>query len=140
MPHGRSYGASQNIWRYYMRDWVLKPFSEEEREKCLKVAEAFHEYFEEMTDTTIVDAGKFGIIWLRWYDGSQFDAQEMYTDSIKLFNALFEAWKEHHLLMPVLGTPTAELEYEEMYERLTPEEKATFEEKRQYFWEKSLWK
>ena len=31
---------------------------------------------------------------------------------------------------------TAELEEEEMYERLTPKEKAAFEEKRQYFWKK----
>lgn len=121
-----------------MRDWVLQPFPEEERVRCLKVAEAFHEYFEEVEDATIVDAGKFGIIWLRWFDGWQFDSQEIYTDSIMLFDALYEAWKEHHLLTPVLGTPIAELEYEEMYERLTLEEKTTFEEKRQYFWKKAF--
>ena len=121
-----------------MRDWVLQPFPEEERVRCLKVAEAFREYFEEVEDTTIVDAGKFGIIWLRWFDGWQFDSQEIYTDSTMLFHALYEAWKEHHLLTPVLGTPIAELEYEEMYERLTPEEKTAFEEKRQYFWKKAF--
>lgn len=115
-------------------------FTEEERAKCHKVMDAFSEYFEEMEDTTIADAGKFGVIWLRWFDGWQFDSQELFTDSEELFNALMEAWIEHHLLTPLLGTPEAELEYEEMYKRLTPDEKAAFEKKREYFWEKAFGK
>ena len=106
-------------------------FAEEERAKCHKVMAAFSEYFEEMEDITIADVGKVGIIWLRWFDGWQFDSQELFTESKELFEALFEAWAEHHLLTPLLGTPDAELEYEEMYNRLTTEEKAVFQKKRE---------
>lgn len=131
------WGITIYIVEVIMRKYEFD-FTEEERAKCHKVMDAFSEYFEEMEDTTIADVGRFGIIWLRWFDGSQFDSQELYTDSKELFDALWEAWKEHHLLTPILGTPLAELEYEEMYMRLTPDEKKIYEQKRQYFWDKAF--
>lgn len=107
--------------------------TEEERRKCKKVTEAFEEYFDEMEDTVVVDAGKFGYLWLRWFNNGEFDGQDFFSQSEDLFEALWEAWKEHHLLTPVLGTPMAELEYDELYARLTLEQKNGFELKKAYF-------
>lgn len=120
-----------------MKEFELT-FTEEEREKCLKVAEAFQEYFNDLGDTIVTDCGKFGVLWLRWFDGIEFGAQEMHDNSLELFESLWTAWKEHQLLTPVLGTPKSELEYEELYELLPEDEKAAYERKRAYFWKKAF--
>lgn len=113
-------------------------FTEEDRKKCLKVVEAFQEYFEDLGDTTVADCGKFGMMWLRWYDGFEFGAQELHDNAYELFEALWTAWKEHQLLTPVLGTPVAELEYDELYDLLQPEQKKGYEQKKEYFWKKAF--
>lgn len=109
-----------------------------EREKCRQVADAFCEYFDEMDDTTIVDAGKFGYLWLRWFDGDSFDGHQLYTDSQEMFEDLWQAWLEHHLLTPVLHTPAAEMEYDQLYDILTPEQKEIYAKKKEYFRKKHL--
>ena len=114
------------------------PITEEEREKCRQVADAFSEYFEEMDDTIIVDAGKFGYLWLRWFDGDSFDGQQLYTDSQEMFEDLWQAWQEHHLLTPVLHTPAAEIDYEQLYDILTPEQKEIYVKKKEYFRKKAF--
>ena len=108
-------------------------FTEEEREKCLKVVDAFQEYFEDLGDTIIADCGKFGMMWFRWYKDGDFGAHELYDNADELFDALWTAWLEHQLLTPVLGTPVAELEYDELYDILHPEMKKIYAEKKQYF-------
>ena len=113
-------------------------FTEEERAKCHKVVAAFQEYFDDLGDTTVADCGKFGMLWLRWYDDGDFGAQELHDNAEELFDALWTACKEHQLLTPVLGTKLSELEYDELYDLLTPEQKAEYEKKYQYFWEKAF--
>ena len=120
-----------------MKEFELT-FTEEERAKCLKVVDAFQEYFEDLGDTIVADCGKFGMMWFRWYKDGDFGAQELHDNANELFDALWTAWLEHQLLTPVLGTPVAELEYEELYDILHPEMKKMYAEKKQYFWDKAF--
>ena len=62
-------------------------FTEEERVKCHKVVAAFQEYFDDLGDTTVADCGKFGMLWLRWYDDGDFGAQELHDNAEELFDA-----------------------------------------------------
>ena len=112
--------------------------TEEERERCLRVVDAFQEYFDDLGDTTVADCGKFGMLWLRWYDGEEFGAQEMHHNAADLFDALWTGWLEHQLLTPVLGTRAAEMEYEELYDILPPEMKKIYTQKKHYFWNKAF--
>lgn len=111
--------------------------TDEEREKCRKVADAFAELYE-LTDTVVVDAGRFGFVKLQYYrlpDG--FDSAVTYTESRSMFNGLWEDWLYDQLLTPVLGTPIAELEYEEMFKCLPKERQEELAAKWVYFKEMS---
>ena len=112
--------------------------TQEEHDKCQKVAAAFEEMCELYGDMAVADAGKFGFVHLRWFDGQSFSSSDAYTDSVELFNDLWEYWKEYQLLEPVKKTPLAELSYEELYELLKPEEKIAMERKRQEFWHRAF--
>lgn len=108
--------------------------SETERAKCRRVADAFAELYTSLGDMTVADAGSVGYVILRYYNGCEFDNNEIFTDSIELFEELWKEWMEHHLLEPVLNTPLSELDYEELYEILPDEHKVQFERKKQEFW------
>ena len=72
--------------------------SDEEREKCRKVAEAFREAFEG-EDLVVLDAGRFGFVKLQYYNiNNGFDCVTTYTDSSELFNSLWEDWLYINLL------------------------------------------
>lgn len=109
--------------------------TEEERRRCRKVAEVFSELYELYGDMTVVDAGKYGFVHLTWFNGTMFEGSIAYTDSKELFRTLWSYWLEYHLLQPVKNTDHQELEYEDLYERLSLEEKEAFKRKRQEFWE-----
>lgn len=111
--------------------------TEEERKKCRRVADAFSELYE-LTDTIVADAGKYGFVKLQYYkplDG--FDCVVTYRDSETMFNDLWEDWLCNQLLMPVMGTPAAELDYEEIFKRLPKEQQEELMAKCIYFKEKS---
>lgn len=111
--------------------------TEDEREKCRKVADAFTELYE-MTDVMVADAGRFGFIRLQWFnEGEGFDSAEVFSDSTELFEELWRIWYEHEILTPVLGTPLAELDYDEIFERLPEKKQMELMAKRQYFEERS---
>lgn len=111
--------------------------TEEEREKCRRVADAFSELYE-LTDTVVVDVGKYGFVKLQYYKLSAgFGSVVTYRDSETMFNDLWEDWLCSRLLMPVLGTPVAELEYEDIFRRLPKEQQEELMAKRSYFKEKS---
>lgn len=116
----------------------FKMISKEEQIKCQKVSEAFEELYELYGDMMVVDAGKFGFVHLRWFDGQCFSSNDTYTDSVELFEDLWEYWKEYHLLEPVKKTLLSDLSYEELYELLSPDEKITMEKKRQEFWHRAF--
>lgn len=111
--------------------------TEDERRKCRKVAEAFTELYE-MTDVMVADAGRFGFVRLQWFnEGEGFDSAEVFSDSTELFEELWRIWHEHEILTPVLGTPLAELDYDEIFEHLPEERQKELMAKRHYFEEKS---
>ena len=66
--------------------------TDEEREKCQKVVDAFAELFEN-EDLTVVNAGKYGFIKLQYFRTHLgFDNAFSFNDSRILFNDLWEEW------------------------------------------------
>lgn len=109
----------------------------EEQIKCRRVAEAFAELYE-LTDTVVVDLGKYGFVKLQYYGLPRgFDSIVTYTDSQSMFEDLWNDWICYQLITPVLGTPMAELEYRELFECLPKEKQKELVAKRDYFMEKS---
>lgn len=107
--------------------------TEEEKEKCRRVADAFSELYE-LTDAIVVDVGKYGFVKLQYYKlPVGFNSVVTYRDSETMFNDLWEDWLCNQLLMPVLGTPIAEFEYEEIFKLLTKEQQEELMAKRIYF-------
>lgn len=112
--------------------------TDREHEKCRRVAEAFTELYE-LTDTVVVDAGTYGFVKLQYYKKPRgFDSVVTYTDSQAMFEDLWEDWFNDQLLTPVLGTPIAELDYEDIFKCLPKERQAELMAKRTYFMEKSM--
>ena len=71
--------------------------TDEERENCQKVADAFAELFED-TDLTVVNAGKYGFIKLQYFRTHLgFDNAISFNDSKSLFNDLWEEWLDMQL-------------------------------------------
>ena len=111
--------------------------TDEERKKCQNVAEAFREFYE-LTDVGVVDAGKYGFVKLQQYKlPAGFDSLVTYTDSQTMFDDLWEDWLYEQLLTPVLGTPVAEFEYEDIFKCLPKEKQKELMAKRIYFKERS---
>ena len=111
--------------------------TDEERKKCQNVAEAFREFYE-LTDVVVVDAGQYGFVKLQQYKlPAGFDSLVTYTDSQTMFDDLWEDWLYEQLLTPVLGTPVAEFEYEDIFKCLPKEKQKELMTKRIYFKEKS---
>ncbi|MCM1126437.1 MAG: hypothetical protein NC429_08180 [Lachnospiraceae bacterium] len=111
--------------------------TDEEREKCRKVANAFEELYE-LTDIIVVDAGRYGFVKLQYYNpNAGFDDVITYTDSKTMFEDLWQDYFYDRLLTPVLGTPIAELEYDDIYKCLSKETQDEIMAKRAYFKEKS---
>lgn len=111
--------------------------TDEEREKCRKIANAFEELYE-LTDIIVVDAGRYGFVKLQYYNPNiGFDDVITYTDSKTMFEDLWEDYFYDRLLTPVLGTPIAELEYDDIYKCLPKETQEEIMAKRAYFKKKS---
>ncbi|MDE7201287.1 MAG: hypothetical protein K2O91_05115 [Lachnospiraceae bacterium] len=107
--------------------------TDEERKKCQQVVDAFAELYE-LTDVVVVDAGKYGFVKLQYYREPQgFEVMSTFTDSGKLFDALWQDWFEEQVLAAVLGTPLEELEYEEIFAMLSKEKQDELMYKKTYF-------
>lgn len=107
--------------------------TEEQREKCRKVADAFTELYE-LADVMVADAGRFGFVRLQWFnEGEGFDSAVAYSDSSELFEELWRIWYEHEVLTPVLGTPLAELDYDEIFKTLSKDRQEEISKKKEYF-------
>lgn len=106
-----------------------KYITEEQRAKCRKVADAFAELYE-LTDVMVADAGRFGFVRLQWFsEGEGFDSAMVFSDS----EELWRIWYEHEVLTPVLGTPLAELDYDEIFQTLSKDRQEEILEKKRYF-------
>ena len=107
--------------------------TEEQREKCRKVADAFTELYE-LTDVMVADAGRFGFVRLQWYsEGEGFDSAVAYSDSLELFEELWRIWYEHEVLTSVLGMPLAELDYDGIFKTFSNDRQEEILEKKRYF-------
>ena len=99
-----------------------KYITDDEREKCRKVADAFAELYE-IENILIVDAGRYGFVKLQYYRPPQgFEDAITFTDSRSMFENLWEEWFDTQLFLLAKGTPMAGMGYHEIF-RCLPKEK-----------------
>ena len=111
--------------------------SDEEREKCRKVVNAFAEELDDI-EISVVDAGRYGFVKLTYYKFPYgFDDAISFTDSLELFLDLWDEWIEAQLLKITKNTPMAEMDYEEMFKCLSKDIQDRLMAKREYFAEKA---
>ena len=74
--------------------------TEEEQEKCRRVADAFAEL--EDVDVVVVDVGRYGFVKLQYYTPpTGFENDFTFTDSMKLFDDLWEEWLHGRRRLPM---------------------------------------
>ena len=96
--------------------------TEEERVKCQKVADAFAELYK-MENIVVLDAGRYGFIELKYYKPPHgLEDAKTFTDSVALFEELWEEWLNTKLYLIAKGTSLLEKGYKGVFESL-PEEK-----------------
>lgn len=111
--------------------------TDEERENCQKVVDAFAELFEN-TDLTVINAGKYGFIKLQYFRTEiGFDNAISFNDSKSLFNDLWDEWLDTQLLDIADDTPMKEMDYEDILKCLPPEKQQKLLDMRKRFAEKA---
>ncbi len=98
--------------------------TEEEREKCRKVIDAFAELYEmEDEDMLVVDAGRYGFVKLQCYTPSYgFEELDTYTDSHSLFEGLWDEWLSLNLFLIAMEMQLDDIVGEEVF-NILPKEK-----------------
>ena len=95
--------------------------TEEEREKCRKVADTFAEL--EDVDIVVVDVGRYGFVKLQYYTPpTGFENDSTFTDSRELFEDLWEEWLHTQIIMLAKEMGIDDIDYDGCFKRL-PEEK-----------------
>lgn len=95
-----------------------KYITDDEREKCRKVAELY-----EIENILVVDAGRYGFVKLQYYRPPEgFEDAITFTDSRSMFENLWEEWLDTQLFLLAKGTPMAGMGYNEIF-RCLPKEK-----------------
>ena len=98
--------------------------TEEERAKCQKVADAFAELYE-MENIVVLDAGRYGFVELKYYKPPHgFEDAITFTDSVALFEDLWEEWLNTKLYLLAKGTPLLENGYKGIFESLSKEKQS----------------
>ncbi len=111
--------------------------TEEEKKNCQKVADAFSELYE-YNDMIVVNAGKYGFAKLQYYIRPDcFEEVTLYTNSEKLFFALWKEWLNIQLLKLAKGTSIKDMELIEMFQYLSKEKQKELFYKQVYFAEKT---
>lgn len=109
----------------------------EEREKCIKVKDAFAELYENQ-EIMVADAGRFGFVKLQYYlERGGFDTVETYTDSRELFECLWMEWRDMQIDRIREEMNIEEVSYDEVFEELPEETKKKYAAKKHEFAEKS---
>lgn len=99
-----------------------KYITDDEREKCRKVADAFAELYE-IENILVVDAGRYGFVKLQYYRPPQgFEDAITFTDGRSMFENLWEEWLDTQLFLLAKGTLMTGMEYNEIF-RCLPKEK-----------------
>ncbi|MDE7430345.1 MAG: hypothetical protein K2N34_00265 [Lachnospiraceae bacterium] len=98
--------------------------TEEEREKCRKVIDAFAELYEiEDEDILVVDVGRYGFIKLQCYTPSYgFEVLDTYTDSNSLFEGLWDEWLSLNVFLLAKEMQLDDILYEDVF-NILPKEK-----------------
>ena len=100
--------------------------TEEEREKCRKVIDAFAELYEiEDEDMLVVDVGRYGFVKLQCYTPSYcFEELDTYTDSNSLFEGLWDEWFSLNVFLLAREMQLDDVLYDDLFNNL-PKEKQT---------------
>ena len=107
--------------------------TEEEREKCQKVADAFAELYE-MADIVVVDVGRYGFVMLIYYTPPHgFEEDATFTDSKALFEGLWQEWLDMKLYFMAKGTSLMETGYKGIFESLSKEKQSELIGRKTYF-------
>lgn len=86
------------------------------------MVDAFAELYE-MADIVVVDVGRYGFVMLKYYIPPHgFEEDATFTDSVALFEELWQEWPDMKLYFMAKGTPLLEKGYKGVFESL-PEEK-----------------
>ena len=107
--------------------------TEEEREKCQKVADAFAELYD-MADIAVVDVGRYGFVMLKYYMPPHgFEEDATFTDSKALFEGLWQEWLDMKLYFMAKGTSLMEIGYKGVFESLSKEKQLELIGRKTYF-------
>ena len=107
--------------------------TEEEKEKCQRVANAYSELYD-ITDVLVVDAGRYGFVKLQYFNAEKgFDDAVSFLESQTMFDDLWEEWRILYLLDFAKGTPMVEMEYDDMFQRLPEDKKKELSDKKAHF-------
>lgn len=105
----------------------------EEREKCRKVADAYAELYE-LEDIFVANAGRYGFIKLLYYtDVNGFENMQTYVDSKKFFDDLWDDWLDYQFYEITSGTLATELSCDELFNSLPMIIQKEIEDKHSYF-------
>ena len=106
--------------------------TEEEQKKCRKVADAFAE-LEDM-DVVVVDVGRYGFVKLQYYTPpTGFENDFTFTNSIKLFDDLWEEWLHTQLIMLAKEMKIDDVDYDDIFKRLPEEKQNELRSRKQHF-------
>ena len=113
--------------------------TEEEREKCRRVIDAFAELYEiEDEDMIVVDVGRYGFVKLQCYTPSYgFEELDTYTDSRSLFDGLWEEWFNLNLFRIAREMQLYDVLYDEIFNVLPKEKQSELIGKKAYFAKKA---
>ena len=91
--------------------------------KCQKVADAFAELYE-IENILVMDAGRYGFVKLQYYSKQRgFENVFTFVDSKSLFDDLWQEWFDTKLILRARETPMQEMDYEEIFNCLSEQEK-----------------
>lgn len=100
--------------------------TEEEREKCQKVADAFAELYE-MENIVVLDVGRYGFVKLQYYKPPHgFEDMVTFTDSGTMFEDLWQEWLDTKLYLMAKGTPLMKNGYDGIFKSLSKEKQTEF--------------
>ena len=106
--------------------------TEEEQEKCRRVADAFAEL--EDVDVVVVDVGRYGFVKLQYYTPpTGFENDFTFTDSMKLFDDLWEEWLHTQLVMLAKELKIDDVDYDDIFKHLSEEKQNELGNRKQYF-------
>ena len=92
--------------------------TKKESKKCERVVNIFAE-LSDKTDTTVINARKYGFALLKCFDYNGFYNIATYRRSKNLFDALWKEWLKEKLVSLCINTPLINLTYKDMYAGLS---------------------